>query len=110
MLISIPIAVGAAFYKTEWFFPAMFFVIGARYLTFSTLYGRRIYWGFAVTLIISGWLLLGTNAPAFSGAFTGAIIEFCYGVAIFVGYRREQANESRNVVYEPQQSGEEPDL
>ena len=90
MLISIPVAVGAALYRIEWFFPAMLFVIAGRYLTFSTLYGRRLYWIFAVTLVISGWILLGTNAPAFSGAFTGAIMEYCFGVAIFVAYRREQ--------------------
>lgn len=93
MLLSIPIAVGAAFYRIEWFFPAMLFVIAGRYLTFSTLYGRRLYWIFAVTLVASGWVLLGTNASAFSGAFTGAIIEYCFGAAIFVVYKREQPDK-----------------
>jgi len=93
MLISIPVAVGAAFYRIEWFFPAMLFVIGGRYLTFSSLYGIRLYWVFSLILVISGWLLLGTNAPGFSGAFTGAFIEFCFGVALFVRHKTEQPNK-----------------
>lgn len=93
MLISIPIAAGLAFYRIEWFFPAMLFVIGGRYLTFSTLYGRRLYWAFAVILVITGWLLLATNAPVFSGAFTGAFIEYFFGVMLFIFYKREQANK-----------------
>lgn len=88
MLLSIPIAVGAAFYKIEWFFPAMLFVIGGRYLTFSTLYGNRLYWVFAAALVISGWLLFTTNAPAFAGAFAGAAIEYCFGTALFVAYKQ----------------------
>lgn len=93
MLLSIPVAVGAAFFRIEWFFPAMLFVIAGRYLTFSTLYGRRIYWAFALTLVISGWLLLSTNAPVYLGAFAGGAIEYCFGIAIFVAYKREQTNK-----------------
>ncbi len=87
MLLSIPIAVGAAFYRIEWFFPAMLFVIGGRYLTFSTLYGMRLYWAFAAALVISGFLLLYTNAPALSGAFTGAFIEYIFGVVLFFAHK-----------------------
>ncbi|MDC0598482.1 hypothetical protein OAP18_01365 [Gammaproteobacteria bacterium] len=90
MLISIPVAVGAALYRVEWFFPAMLFVIAGRYLTFSTLYGMRLYWIFAVALFISGWVLLSTSTPAFLGAFTGALIEYCFGLIIFFTYKLEQ--------------------
>lgn len=92
MLLSIPIAVGCAFYRIEWFFPAMLFVIGGRYLTFSTLYGVRIYWVFAVSLVAMGWALLATNTPTYLGAFSGAFIEYSFGVALFVTYKREQLN------------------
>jgi hypothetical protein len=68
-------------------------LIAGRYLTFSTLYGRRLYWIFAASLVISGWVLLATKAPTFSGAFVGAIIEYCFGAAIFVIYKREQPNK-----------------
>lgn len=90
MLISIPIAVGVSYYKLEWFFPAMLFVIGGRYLTFSTLYGRRVYWFLAVALVAAGWLLLSTNAPAFYGAFVGGSIEWAIGIGIFVLHKRDQ--------------------
>ncbi|MEL7187564.1 MAG: hypothetical protein AAFN50_14210, partial [Pseudomonadota bacterium] len=50
MLLCILVAIGAALYKIEWFFPAMLLVIAGRYLTFSTLYGLRLYWAFAATL------------------------------------------------------------
>jgi len=42
MLLSIPVAIGAALYRVEWFFPAMLLVIAGRYFTFATLYGMRI--------------------------------------------------------------------
>lgn len=90
MLLSIPIAVGCAFYRIEWFFPAMLFVIGGRYLTFSTLYGVRIYWIFAMSLVVMGWALLAINAPTYLGAFSGAFIEYSFGVALFVVYKRER--------------------
>lgn len=42
LLLAIPVAIGAALYRVEWFFPAMLLVIAGRYLTFSTLYDMRI--------------------------------------------------------------------
>jgi len=92
MLLSIPIAVGAARYQLEWFFPAMLFVIGGRYLTFSTLYGNRVYWMLAGALVASGWCLLATEAPAFYGAFAGAAIEFIFGITLFVQEKRGRLN------------------
>ena len=88
MLLSIPVAVGAAFFRIEWFFPAMLLVIGGRYLTFSTLYGMRIYWVFGATLAVAGFALALLEAPTLSGAFTGAFIEYIFGTIIFLRYRR----------------------
>lgn len=90
MLLSIFIAIGVALHKIEWFFPAMLLVIGGRYLTFSTLYGLKIYWAFGATLIISAMPLIFFEAPVISGAFTGALVEFAYGVAIFMIVRRSE--------------------
>lgn len=95
MLLSIPIAIGVAFYKMEWFFPAMLFVIGGRYLTFSTLYGNRLYWVLGIALAVSGWLLLVSNAPAFAAAMTGAAIEYCFGIVLFVMFKRELSNRHK---------------
>lgn len=90
MLFSIPLAIGAALYRIEWFFPFMLLIIAGRYLTFSTLYGMRIYWLFAIVLAISSFCLLAMNAPVFAGAFTGALVEYIFGVVIFIGYKPAQ--------------------
>lgn len=83
MVISIPIAVGAAFHQAEWFFPAMLLVIGGRYFSFATLYGLRIYWAFGATLALAAVALLVLEAPVMSGAYTGALIEYAFGIALF---------------------------
>ncbi len=83
MMLSILVAIGAAFYKVEWFFPAMLLVIAGRYLTFATLYGRRIYWAFGATLAASAAPLIILDAPVVFGAYIGALIEYAYGIAIF---------------------------
>lgn len=84
MLLSIPVAGGAAFYRLEWFFPAMMLVIAGRYLTFSTLYGLRTYWFFALALVVFAFLLLGANAPVFIGGLAGGLIEVVFAVVIFI--------------------------
>lgn len=87
MLLSIVLAIAVAMYKVEWFFPAMLLVIGGRYLTFATLYGRRIYWAFGITLAAAAVPLLMLEAPVVSGAYTGAFIEYAYGIAIIASKR-----------------------
>lgn len=96
MLLSIPIAIAAALYRVEWFFPAMIFVIAGRYLTFSTLYGMHIFWAFGATLVASGLLLIYFQAPAFVGALSGAIIEYIFGAIIFATYKPSQPNQKLN--------------
>ena len=83
MMLSIVIAIGAGLYKIEWFFPAMLLVIAGRYLTFATLYGMRVYWALGATLATSAAPLIVLEAPVVSGAYTGALIEYAYGIAIF---------------------------
>lgn len=78
MLLSIPIAISAAFYKLEWFFPAMMLVIAGRYLTFSTLYGLRIYWLLGIGLALSGFALAVFNAPVFVGGIAGGVVEIVF--------------------------------
>ena len=60
----------------------------SRYLTFVMLYGTRIYWAFGATLVASAILLVVFSTPAISGAYTGALIEYVYGIAIFATVRR----------------------
>lgn len=92
MLLSIPIAGGAAFYKLEWFFPAMILIIAGRYLTFSTIYGLRVYWVFGITLILSSFILVAVNAPVFVSAFTGGILEIIFAFIILVYCKQQKSN------------------
>lgn len=87
MLLSIPVAAGVAFFRPGWFFPAMLFVIAGRYLTFSTLYGRRIYWIFGGVLAVAGAGLVLLRAPAFAGALTGALVEYAFGAIVFITHK-----------------------
>lgn len=84
MLLCIPIAGAASFYKPEWFFPAMMLVIAGRYLTFCTLYGLRIYWVFGIALAASSYLLIAFEAASLVGAFVGGAVELAFAVVIFV--------------------------
>lgn len=88
MLFSIPIAVAAAFYKPEWFFPAMLLVIGGRYLTFNTIYGNRLFWLFGISLVASSIVLIMLNAPVYVGGLTGGLIEFTFALLIFIRARK----------------------
>lgn len=83
MLLSIPIAIAVSLHRIEWFFPAMLLVIGGRYLTFATLYGLKTYWIFGAVLALSVAPLIALNASVATGAFTGAILEYLFGLALF---------------------------
>lgn len=87
MLLVIPVAVATSLYRVEWFFPAMLLVIAGRYFTFATLYGMKIYRAFGATLAVSALSLVALEAPVVAGAYVGAMIEYAYGVAIFVQFK-----------------------
>jgi acyl dehydratase len=91
MLLSIPIAIAASLYRVEWFFPAMLFVIAGRYLTFSTLYGMRIFWLLSAALVAAGSMSVVFQAPVFVGALAGALVEYVVGIFVFVTHRRTLA-------------------
>jgi hypothetical protein len=91
LILSCPLAYSVSLLRIEWFFPAMLFVIGGRYLTFSTIFGDRFYWVCGAALAIAGYLLAQAHASPQLGAFTGAAIEAAFAVFIFAGARREIA-------------------
>jgi len=91
MVVSLPLAYGVSLLRIEWFFPAMLFIIGGRYLTFSTIYGSRIYWACGAALVLAGYALGRSNAAPALGAFTGAALETAFATAIFVTAHREPA-------------------
>jgi hypothetical protein len=90
MLLSIPIAVGTALFRIEWFFPAMLLVIAGRYLTFATLYGMRTYWFFGGVLVVASVGLLILGGSVFLGALTGALVEYAFGITIFISHKEQQ--------------------
>lgn len=88
MILCLPLAYAASLVRIEWFFPAMLLVIGGRYLTFSTLYGSRVYWICGAVLAVAGYLLAAAHiAPAFA-AYAGGGIEAGFAMAIFALERR----------------------
>jgi len=89
MILMLPLAYAVSLLRIEWFFPAMLFVIGGRYLTFGSIFGRRIFWACGAALAAAGYALGRFNAAPELGAFAGAAVEAAFAVAIFVATRRE---------------------
>jgi hypothetical protein len=87
LILSLPLAYVVSLYRTEWFFPAMLLVIGGRYLTFSTMYGLRVYLACGVALAAGGILLVKLGATAVTGAFTGSAIEAIFALMILRFWR-----------------------
>ena len=84
LILGCAIAFGVSLYRMDWFFPAMLCTIGGRYLTFSTLYGMRVYWVCGLTLALAAYVLLRLDAVPAVGAFTGGALEAIFAIAILV--------------------------
>ena len=85
-LASAPAAVLALLLQSlhvEWFFPAMLLTIGARYLSFQTLYGLQLYWLCGAALGLAGIALLLLRAPVVWAAAVGAVIELVFAGLLF---------------------------
>lgn len=89
MILALPLAYAVALLRIEWFFPAMLFVVGGRYLTFATMFGKRIFWALGAALALTGYVLASANASPQAGAFAGAAIEGLFASFIFVTRGRE---------------------
>lgn len=92
MLLSIPVAVAASFYKLELFFPAMLMVIAGRYLTFNTLYGSRVFWVFSVCLVVAAMALVFLKSSVYVGGITGGLVELLFALVIYIRVRRLKHN------------------
>ncbi len=91
LILSLPLAYVVSLYRIEWFFPVMLFVIGGRYLTFSTMFGSRVYLVCGLALAAGGYVLAKFGATAAAGAFTGAAIETVFGLVILRASRLQGA-------------------
>jgi hypothetical protein len=67
----------------------MLLTIGGRYLTFSTLYGLRIYYFCGAALSIAAVAAVLFKMPFQIGAMVGALVEYIFGFLVFLKARRE---------------------
>ncbi len=91
MLMCLPLVYGLSRWRLEYFFPAMLMVIGGRYLTFATLYGKRVFWAFGAVLGLSAYALVRLNAPFVLGAFAGGVLEVLFAGWLFAAARGKTA-------------------
>ncbi|REH01021.1 DUF7010 family protein [Flavobacterium aquicola] len=87
MIMCLPLAFGLSLQHTEWFFQAMLLIIGGRYLTFSTIYGNKIYWLLGAILGTSAYLLYNFQVQSFGSLLTGSFIEISFGLFMFLSFR-----------------------
>lgn len=92
MIMCLPIAFGLSLQHTEWFFQGMLLIIGGRYLTFSSIYGIRLYWILGASLGIAAYLLFYYTVQSFGTLLTGSLIEISFGVFMFLSFRRNNKN------------------
>jgi hypothetical protein len=97
LILSCVIAYGVALHDMRWFFPAMMFVIGGRYMTFATLFGLRVFWICGFTLAATAYVLMHfQSVPAVSACMGGAI-EAGFAVAILVMSRSKPVTAAHPV-------------
>jgi hypothetical protein len=90
MLMCIPLAYLLSIQHVEWFFQAMLIIIGGRYLTFNTIYGKKAFWILGGLLGIASYLLFVIKASASISAITGATIEILFGAFMYVLANKEK--------------------
>jgi hypothetical protein len=88
MIMCIFIAYGLSMQNVEWFFYAMLLIIGGRYLTFATLFGKKLYWVLGASLGMSAFVLFRLQIQSFGSLLTGAIIEIVFGFLMYSIYRK----------------------
>lgn len=89
LVFCLPLTYAISQMNPQWFFPAMLLVIGGRYLTFSTIYGMRIYWVCGLLLAATSVALLMLNVPFSIQPFTGGLIEIILAPFVFIQGRKE---------------------
>jgi hypothetical protein len=89
MIMCLPVAFGLSLQHTEWFFQAMLLIIGGRYLTFTSIYGLRLYWILGAVLGVAAYLLFYFKVQSFGSLLTGSFIEISFGLLMFFSFRRD---------------------
>jgi hypothetical protein len=75
------------------FYPIMLLVIGARYFTFATIYGNRLFWVLGGVLALIGGATIAVVAVAPSvAAIAGGAVEIVFGLALLMRDRTRAAS------------------
>jgi len=78
-------------YNENWFYPVMLLIIGARYLMFQSLYGKKMFWFLGAALIFTGFISIMMQLGFQLPVLLGGAIEIVFGVgAILNELRKEQ--------------------
>ncbi|MCB0372780.1 MAG: hypothetical protein KDD31_07225, partial [Muricauda sp.] len=88
MLMCIPMALLLSQQDPAWFFQGMLLIIGGRYLTFSTLYGKKAYWVLGGLLGMAAFVLFSFEIDSAFSAIVGSTIEIGFGIFLFLGYKK----------------------
>ncbi len=92
MIMCLPLAFGLSLQYTEWFFQGMLLIIGGRYLTFSSIYGMRLYWILGAVLGVAAYLLFYNSVQSFATLLTASLIEISFGLFMFLSFQRNNRN------------------
>ncbi|WP_293298042.1 DUF7010 family protein [Allomuricauda sp.] len=95
MLMCIPLALLLSLQEHAWFFQGMLLIIGGRYLTFTTLYGIKIYWILGGLLGATAFGLFFLNASPGLSALSGAVVELAFGAFLFTSYKKSKAQKQK---------------
>ena len=90
MLMCLPLAFGLSLQKTDWFFQGMLLIIGGRYLTFSSIYGNKLYWVLGAIIGIAAYFLFSFKIQSSFSALTGSLIEISFGFIMIILFRRRK--------------------
>lgn len=93
MLMCIPLALLLSLQNPAWFFQGMLLIIGGRYLSFSTLYGLKTYWILGASLGVAGFALFFLEANPTVSAFTGSILELCFGCFLWLDFQKSNSKK-----------------
>lgn len=91
MLMCIPMALLLSQQDPAWFFQGMLLIIGGRYLTFTTLYGKKAYWVLGGLLGMAAFVLFSFGKDSAVSALMGSIIEIGFGTFLFMQFRKTKA-------------------
>lgn len=83
LMAGIVAAFGLYLLRLEWFFPAMLLAIGARYLTFQTIYGLKLYWALGAMLCGFAFAVVFLRLSPSIAALGGGLLEIACAIALF---------------------------